>query len=112
MEGMIKEVNNLNQMGTGDLLTVSELQRLEKKFPGTLKVIPSRWVATRKTPTTVRARLVIKDIAGKNDESARALGFPVPLRLRMRCSRFLGLPVAEIALLQVQMLLMLSWLHP
>ena len=78
MEGMVKEVNNLSNMGTGDLLTVSELQELEKRFPGTLRVIPSRWVTTRKTPTTVRARIVIKDIAGKNSESARALGISSP----------------------------------
>ena len=78
MEGMVKEVNNLSDMGTGDLLTVSELQELEKTFPGTLRVIPSRWVTTRKTPTTLRARIVIKDIAGKKSESARALGISSP----------------------------------
>ena len=78
MEGMVKEVNNLSNMGTGDLLTVSELQELEKRFPGTLRLIPSRWVTTRKTPTAVRARIVIKDIAGKNSESARALGISSP----------------------------------
>ncbi|CAE7244902.1 unnamed protein product [Symbiodinium sp. CCMP2592] len=78
MEGMVKEVNNLSHMETGDLLTASELQSLEKRFPGTLKVIPSRWVTTQKTPTTVRARIVIKDIAGKNSESARALGISSP----------------------------------
>ena len=37
MEGMVKEVNNLSNMGTGDLLTAAELQQLEKRFPGTLK---------------------------------------------------------------------------
>ncbi|CAE7835037.1 unnamed protein product [Symbiodinium sp. CCMP2592] len=78
MEGMVKEVNNLSHMETGDLLTASELQSLEKRFLGTLKVIPSRWVTTQKTPTTVRARIVIKDIAGKNSESARALGISSP----------------------------------
>ena len=78
MEGMVKEVNNLSHMGTGDLLTASELQALEKKFPGTLKIIPSRWVTTQKTPTTVRARIVIKDVAGKNSESARTLGISSP----------------------------------
>ena len=78
MEGMVKEVDNLSNMGTGDLLTAAELQQLEKRFPGTLRVIPSRWVTTRKTPTTVRAGIVIKDIAGKNSESARALGISSP----------------------------------
>ncbi|CAE7748672.1 ZCCHC13 [Symbiodinium sp. CCMP2592] len=34
MEGMVKEVNNLSHMETGDLLTASELQSLEKRFPG------------------------------------------------------------------------------
>ena len=74
----MKEVNNLSNMGTGDLLTVSELQELEKRLPETLRVIPSRWVITRKTPIAVRARIVIKDIAGKNSESARALGISSP----------------------------------
>ena len=78
MEGMVKEVNNLSQMETGDLLTVDELRNLEKRFPGTLRVIPSRWVTTQKTPSTVRARIVIKDIAGKNSDSARTLGISSP----------------------------------
>ena len=78
MEGMVKEVNNLSQMETGDLLTVDELRNLEKRFPGTLRVIPSRWVTTQKTPSTVRTRIVIKDIAGKNSDSARALGISSP----------------------------------
>ena len=78
MEGMLKEVNNLSHMETGDLLTASELQALEKKFPGTLRVIPSRWVTTQKTPTTVRARIVIKDVAGKSSGSARSLGISSP----------------------------------
>ncbi|CAE7483352.1 unnamed protein product, partial [Symbiodinium sp. CCMP2592] len=34
MEGMVKEVDNLSHMETGDLLTASELQSLEKRFPG------------------------------------------------------------------------------
>ena len=87
MEGMLKEVNNLSHMETGDLLTASELQALEKKFPGTLKVIPSRWVTTRKTPTTVRARIVIKDIAGKSSESARSLGISSPTPRKTHESR-------------------------
>ena len=78
MEGMIKEVNSLSHMETGDLLTAPELQNLEKRFPGTLRVIPSHWVTTQKTPTTVRARIVIKDIAGKHSESARTLGISSP----------------------------------
>ena len=78
MESMVKEVNNLSQMETGDLLTVDELRNLEKRFPGTLRVIPSRWVTTQKTPSTVRARIVIKNIAGKNSDSARTLGISSP----------------------------------
>ena len=59
-------------------MTVDELRNLEKRFPGTLRVIPSCWVTTQKTPSTVRARIVIKDIAGKNSGSARTLGISSP----------------------------------
>ena len=82
----MKEVNNLSNMGTGDLLTAAELQQLEKRFPGTLRVIPSRWVTTRKTPTTVRARIVIKDRV-RTQSLLELWEFRAPLQVLMHCLR-------------------------
>ena len=76
-------------------------------------MIPSRWVTTRKTPTTVRARIVVKDIAGKNSESARALGISSPTPSADALFTVLGIvPAVGVALLLVEMCRMLSWLRP
>ena len=77
--GMIKEVENLNLMKTGDLLTAEGVEELKIKHPQVeFRVIGCRWVTVRKTPDTVRARIVVKDIAGKASQSARALGISSP----------------------------------
>ena len=73
LEGMKTEIGNLDCMQCGDLMTESEIGDLRKQC----RVIPSRWVTTRKNATLVRARIVLKDIA-KGAESARSLGISSP----------------------------------
>ena len=78
LKGMVKEVNNLSEMGTGDLMTLEQVEQLKAKSKLEIKVITCRWVTTRKTVDTVRSRIVIKDIAQKGSESARSLGISSP----------------------------------
>ena len=73
LDGMKTEIGNLDCMQCGDLMTESEIGDLRKQC----RVIPSRWVTTRKNATLVRARIVLKDIA-KGAESARSLGISSP----------------------------------
>ena len=73
LDGMKTEIGNLDCMQFGDLMTESEIGDLRKQC----RVIPSRWVTTRKNATLVRARIVLKDIA-KGAESARSLGIWSP----------------------------------
>ncbi len=73
LDGMKTEIGTLDCMQCGDLMTESEIGDLRKQC----RVIPSRWVITRKNATLVRARIVLKDIA-KGTESARSLGISSP----------------------------------
>ena len=73
LDGMKTEIGNLDCMQCGDLMTESEIGDLRKQC----RVIPSRWVTTRKNASLVRSRIVLKDIA-KGAESARSLGISSP----------------------------------
>ena len=74
LEGMVKEVANLAEMGAGDLLTASEFAVSEQA--SSCRVNPRRWVTNEKG-SGVRARIVLKDIA-KNSVSARSIGISSP----------------------------------
>ena len=79
LQGMLKEMANLNEKQTGDLYLFEDLDDLRKKNPSvTFRIIFCRWVTTRKTPETVRARIVVKDVAGNISAFARTLGISSP----------------------------------
>ena len=82
--GMKKEIQNLSDLGTGDLYTFEELQ--SKGLDKSCRIIPTRWVTTDKGGGFTRTRIVIKDVA-RNQDTARSLGISSPTHLRMlfRC---------------------------
>ena len=73
--GMRKEIQNLSDLGTGDLYTFEELQ--SKGLDKSCRIIPTRWVTTDKGGGVTRARIVIKDVA-RNQDTARSLGISSP----------------------------------
>ena len=76
--GMIKEVNSMSSTNVGRLYTWEGVVQLKaKENTVVFRVIPSRWVTVQKTKDTVRARVVIKDLA-KGSETARSLGISGP----------------------------------
>ena len=79
LEGMKKEVEHLNSNNAGDLYTAEGIEKLKKDNPNvSFRIITCRWVTTRKSPGVVRARIVVKDVAGKSSASARCMGISSP----------------------------------
>ena len=73
LQGMVKEMKNLELMEAGDLYTQSEYEA--SGLGGTCRTIPSRWVCADKGKDdlgnpVVRSRIVLKDIS-KGSDSAR-----------------------------------------
>ena len=80
LQGMVKEMKNLELMEAGDLYTQSEYEA--SGLGGTCRTIPSRWVCADKGKDdlgnpVVRSRIVLKDIS-KGSDSARVLGISSP----------------------------------
>ena len=80
LQGMLKEMKNLELMEAGDLYTQSEYEA--SGLGGTCRTIPSRWVCADKGKDdlgnpVVRSRIVLKDIS-KGSDSARVLGISSP----------------------------------
>ena len=80
LQGMVKEMKNLELMEAGDLYTQSEYEA--SGLGGTCRTIPSRWVCADKGKDDlgnpiVRSRIVLKDIS-KGSDSARVLGISSP----------------------------------
>jgi len=73
--GMRKEIQNLSDLGTGDLYTQEELQ--SKGLDKSCRIISTRWVTTDKGGGVTRARIAIKDVA-RNQDTARSLGISSP----------------------------------
>eukprot|EP00435_Cladocopium_sp_Y103_P013173 s4145_g3.t1 len=73
--GMKKEIQNLSDLGTGELYNLQELEA--KGWDKSCRIIPTRWVATDKGGGITRCRIVVKGIA-KNQDSARVLGISSP----------------------------------
>ena len=69
-QGKQEEIANLEK-----LMGEAEVQTLKKNHPQA-RIIPSRWVCAKKSPTKVRTRIVAKDIS--KGSSARALGYSSP----------------------------------
>ena len=79
LEGMKKEVEHLNSNNAGDLYTAEGIEKLKRDNPKiSFRIITCRWVTTRKSPGVVRARIVVKDVAGKSSASARSMGISSP----------------------------------
>ena len=74
-EGMMEEIRNLNDCGTGETMSESQVANLKQKYPS-LRLITCRWVSAYKSEERVRCRIVAKDI--KRGTSARSLGFSSP----------------------------------
>ena len=74
-EGMMEEIRNLNDCGTGETMSESQVTNLKQKYPS-LRLITCRWVSAYKSEERVRCRIVAKDI--KRGTSARSLGFSSP----------------------------------
>ena len=78
-EGMKKEIGDLWDMRTGDLYDSEGVKNLKARNPKIqFRIIGTRWVTVQKTPATVRARLVVKDVANKHSATARTLGISSP----------------------------------
>ena len=80
LQGMVKDMKNLELMEAGDLYTQSEYEA--SGLGGTCRTIPSRWVTADKGKDdlgnpVVRSRIVLKDIS-KGSDSARVLGISSP----------------------------------
>ena len=80
LQGMVKEMKNLELMEAGDLYTQREYEA--SGLGGTCRTIPSRWVTADKGKDdlgnpVVRSRIVLKDIS-KGSDSARVLGISSP----------------------------------
>ena len=76
-QGMLTEVANMNRVNAGTPLKQAEAEKLAKQF--NIKIIQCRWVSNAKIiegNPGVRARIVVKDIAG--DSKAKALGLSSP----------------------------------
>ena len=74
-EGMKEEIRNLNDCGTGETMSETQVNNLRQKYPN-LRLITCRWVSAYKNEQRVRCRIVAKDI--KRGTSARSLGFSSP----------------------------------
>ena len=74
-EGMKEETANLEKCGAGKVIGQAEVDALKKKNPE-MRVIPSHWVSAYKSETSVRVRIVAKDI--NEGVSARKLGISSP----------------------------------
>ena len=74
-EGMMEEIRNLNDCGTGETMSETQVANLKQKFPS-MRLITCRWVSAYKNEQRVRCRIVAKDI--KRGTSARSLGFSSP----------------------------------
>ena len=74
-EGMKEEIRNLNDCGTGETMSETQVNNLKHKYPN-LRIITCRWVSAYKNEQRVRCRIVAKDI--KRGTSARSLGFSSP----------------------------------
>ena len=74
-EGMKEEIRNLNDCGTGETMSETQVNNLKQKYPN-LRIITCRWVSAYKNEQRVRCRIVAKDI--KRGTSARSLGFSSP----------------------------------
>ena len=74
-EGMMEEIRNLNDCGTGETMSESQVANLKQKYPS-LRLITCRWLSAYKSEERVRCRIVAKDI--KRGTSARSLGFSSP----------------------------------
>ena len=76
-QGMLTEVGNLERVGAGVPLRQSEAEKLAKEKQ--VRIIPCRWVSNAKVingEPGVRARIVVKDVAGP--EKAKSLGISSP----------------------------------
>ena len=81
LQGMKKEVEHLNAKRAGDMYTAAGIEELKQRNPKVqfrIRTITCRWVTVRKGPGVVRARIVVKDVAGKSDASARSMGISSP----------------------------------
>ena len=74
-QGMQEEIKNLNDCGTGETMSETQVMNLKQKFPS-MRLITCRWVSAYKNEQRVRCRIVAKDI--KKGTSARSLGFSSP----------------------------------
>ena len=74
-EGMKEEIRNLNDCGTGETMSETQVNNLKHRYPN-LRIITCRWVSAYKNEQRVRCRIVAKDI--KRGTSARSLGFSSP----------------------------------
>ncbi len=80
LQGVVKEMKNLESMEAGDLYAISEYEA--SGLGGTCRTIPSRWVTAGKGKDEtgnpiVRSRIVLKDLS-KGSGSARVLGISSP----------------------------------
>ena len=73
-EGILTEVTALAGLEVGDVIAESEGRALCKRK--NLKMIPTRWVVTRKAPGLARCRMVAKDF--KTSDTALSLGLYAP----------------------------------
>ena len=71
-DGMMEEIRNLNDCGTGETMSETQVANLKQKFPS----MRLRWVSAFKSEQRVRWRIVAKDI--KRGTTARSLGFSSP----------------------------------
>ena len=74
-EGMKEEIRNLNDCGTGEIMSETQVNNLRQKYTN-LRIITCRWVSAYKSEQRVRCRIVAKDI--KRGTSACSLGFSSP----------------------------------
>ena len=73
-QGMQEEIKNLNDCGTGETMSETQVMNLKQKFPS-MRLITCRWVSAYKNEQRGRCRIVA-DI--KKGTSARSLGFSSP----------------------------------